>query len=75
MSEPLGFGGEKAAPTVSMPPEKLAQLIDHTLLKPDATSADIQKLCDEARRYSFFSVCVNPSLRARRRRAAARARP
>ena len=62
MSEPLGFGGEKAAPTVSMPPEKLAQLIDHTLLKPDATSADIRRLCGEARQYSFFSVCVNPSL-------------
>ncbi|MGD1148607.1 MAG: deoxyribose-phosphate aldolase [Thermoanaerobaculaceae bacterium] len=44
-----------------MPPEQLAKLIDHTLLKPEATSADIQKLCDEARRYSFFSVCVNPS--------------
>ena len=38
----------------------IARLIDHTLLKPDATRADILKLCAEARRYSFASVCVNP---------------
>jgi deoxyribose-phosphate aldolase len=39
----------------------LARMIDHTLLKPDATETDIRKLCDEARRYAFASVCVNPS--------------
>lgn len=38
----------------------IAALIDHTLLRPDATAADIRKLCDEARQYSFASVCVNP---------------
>lgn len=38
----------------------LAPLIDHTLLKPDATLADIRHLCEEARTHSFFSVCVNP---------------
>lgn len=38
----------------------LARLIDHTILKPDATSQDIIKLCDEAINYSFVSVCVNP---------------
>ena len=38
-----------------------AKLIDHTLLKPEATSADIRKLCREARQYGFASVCVNPS--------------
>jgi len=38
----------------------IAALIDHTLLKPEATSADIVKLCQEARRYGFASVCVNP---------------
>ena len=37
-----------------------AKLIDHTLLKPAATQADIQHLCDEARQYGFWSVCVNP---------------
>lgn len=43
-----------------MTPAELARRIDHTLLKPEATSADIQKLCDEALRYEFASVCVNP---------------
>ncbi len=38
----------------------IAALIDHTLLKPEATRADIVKLCREARQYSFASVCVNP---------------
>lgn len=33
---------------------------DHTILKPDATAADIRKLCSEAKNHSFFSVCVNP---------------
>lgn len=37
----------------------LARMIDHTLLKADATSDDIRKLCDEARKYCFASVCVN----------------
>jgi len=38
----------------------IASLIDHTILKPDATRADILKICREARQYSFASVCVNP---------------
>ncbi len=38
---------------------ELNRLIDHTLLKPEATPDDIRKICDEAREYSFFSVCVN----------------
>jgi deoxyribose-phosphate aldolase len=42
-------------------PGVLAKMIDHTLLKPEATSADIEKLCDEAKRHGFYSVCVNPS--------------
>ncbi|MFQ5602771.1 MAG: deoxyribose-phosphate aldolase [bacterium] len=41
--------------------ENLAGLIDHTLLKPEATRAQITKLCEEAVRYHFASVCVNPS--------------
>jgi deoxyribose-phosphate aldolase len=41
--------------------QRLAAMIDHTLLKPEASSAGIQKLCDEAREYGFASVCVNPS--------------
>ncbi|MEO7327384.1 MAG: deoxyribose-phosphate aldolase [Minicystis sp.] len=41
-------------------PQDLAKLIDHTLLKPEATYTDIDRLCDEAIKYSFASVCVNP---------------
>lgn len=37
----------------------LAPYIDHTLLKPEATSADIKKICEEARRFNFKAVCVN----------------
>ena len=39
---------------------EIAALIDHTLLKPQATGADIRRLCQEARRYGFATVCVNP---------------
>lgn len=38
----------------------IARLIDHTLLKPDATRDDIRKICNEALKYGFASVCVNP---------------
>ena len=38
----------------------LAKVIDHTLLKPTASLADIEKLCREALEYGFYSVCVNP---------------
>lgn len=38
-----------------------ASLIDHTLLKPEASEADIKKLCSEAAEYGFASVCVNPA--------------
>jgi len=43
-----------------MPVREIAALIDHTLLKPQATVADIRGLCQEARRYGFATVCVNP---------------
>ena len=46
---------------IPIPPDQLVRLIDHTLLRPEATSADIEKLCEEARRYKFFSVCLNPT--------------
>ena len=39
--------------------EELARVIDHTLLRPDATLEQIDQLCDEARRFSFAAVCVN----------------
>ena len=40
---------------------RVAALIDHTLLKPDATVSDIETLCREAVEYGFASVCVNPA--------------
>ncbi len=43
----------------------LARMIDHTLLKPDATTDDLKRLCAEARKYHFASVCVNSSNVAR----------
>lgn len=39
---------------------KINRLIDHTLLKPEATRQQIQKLCEEALTHHFFSVCINP---------------
>ncbi len=41
-------------------PGGVAALIDHTLLKPDATRDQIDRLCDEAVRFGFATVCVNP---------------
>lgn len=38
----------------------LAKYIDHTLLKPESTRADIARVCEEAKRYNTASVCVNP---------------
>lgn len=39
--------------------QNINQLIDHTILKPDATIDDIRRLCIEAKEYNFYSVCVN----------------
>lgn len=50
-----GIGAE-----VSKIDRTVARMIDHTLLKPDATPTEIKKLCEEAREYGFVSVCVNP---------------
>ncbi len=47
--------------TTVIPPDKLVKLIDHTLLKPEATAEDIEKLCREAAQFGFYSVCVNPT--------------
>ena len=43
-------------------PSDIASMIDHTLLKPDATRKDIEELCREAAQFSFATVCVNPDL-------------
>ena len=52
LSAPLGI--RQIAPD-------LAAMIDHTLLKPDATADQVMQLCQEARQYQFASVCLNPS--------------
>lgn len=42
--------------------KNLAGIIDHTILKAEATEAEVVKLCSEAKEYGFASVCVNPSM-------------
>ncbi len=44
---------------IKAPSHDLAGMIDHTLLKPDATTAELRQICDEARQYHFATVCVN----------------
>jgi deoxyribose-phosphate aldolase len=56
-----GGGGGAARASAPIPPDKLVKLIDHTVLKPEATAEDIEKLCKEAVENNFYSVCVNPS--------------
>ena len=53
-------------------PGGVAGMIDHTLLKPDATRAEIEKLCREAAEFQFATVCVNPVGSRTAARAAAR---
>ncbi|HVK84249.1 MAG TPA: deoxyribose-phosphate aldolase [Kofleriaceae bacterium] len=48
-----------ALPGVGAVPADLGKMIDHTLLKPEATRDEIVKLCEEARKHRFASVCVN----------------
>jgi deoxyribose-phosphate aldolase len=59
----VGAGAERfglqAGPTAY--PREIARRIDHTLLKPDATRAQIETLCGEAREHGFATVCVNPT--------------
>lgn len=46
---------------IGMNKQEIARMIDHTLLKPETTPAQISQLCQEAREHSFASVCVNPA--------------
>ena len=59
--EQAGATRVAAMPGHGAVPPDLAKLIDHTLLKPDATRDEVVKLCEEARKYDFASVCVNTS--------------
>jgi deoxyribose-phosphate aldolase len=51
--------GRAASPALAL--SDLARMIDHTLLKPEATEAQVRQLCAEAKEYGFASVCVNPT--------------
>ena len=55
-------GADRIGLDVATPPtsDAIARLIDHTVLKPQATEADIVRVCREAVDYGFASVCVNP---------------
>jgi deoxyribose-phosphate aldolase len=55
-----GAGRISGGPGIRKPAPEVAALIDHTLLKPDATEKEIQALCAEAADHGFASVCVNP---------------
>ena len=57
----LGASRVGAGLNAGKPRDGLASYIDHTLLSPDATQDQLRKLCEEARKYSFYSVCVNSS--------------
>jgi len=59
----ISFGASRiGAVAPSCPPKyELARWIDHTLLKPDATKTDIEKICKEAVENHFASVCINPA--------------
>ena len=59
----VSAGAERLSSTVGVIPGdlNLAKMIDHTLLKPDATQDQIAQLCFEARKYGFASVCINPT--------------
>lgn len=52
-------GAARISPERLRTSQDIAPFIDHTLLKAEATSADVIKLCDEARQYGFATVCVN----------------
>jgi deoxyribose-phosphate aldolase len=59
----VSAGAERLSSTLGVIPSdaSLAGMIDHTLLKPDATQQEIAQLCFEARKHNFASVCVNPT--------------
>ncbi len=59
----VNAGADRIASTLGIMPTdgSLAHMIDHTILKPEATQDQIAQLCYEARKYGFASVCVNPT--------------
>ncbi len=64
VQELLAAAGDRpiaAARKPELSPAQIAQLIDHSGLRPDTTRADIEQLCRESRQYQFYSLCVNPT--------------
>src|SRR5215216_6057492 len=63
MGHVVNAGAERLSSTLGVIPQDmhLAKMIDHTLLKPDATQQESAQLCFEARKYGFASVCINPT--------------
>ena len=63
VGEVVSAGASRLTSQLGRIPEDpdIANMIDHTLLKPDATADQIAQLCYEARKYNFASVCVNPT--------------
>jgi deoxyribose-phosphate aldolase len=59
----VSAGAQRLSSTLGVIPQNadLAGMIDHTLLKPDATQDQVAQLCFEARKHGFASVCVNPT--------------
>ncbi len=57
----IGLGWGQAAASALGGNTEVGKYIDHTLLKPEATREEIEKLCQEARAFSFASVCINPT--------------
>jgi deoxyribose-phosphate aldolase len=59
----VNAGADRIASTLGVAPTDgmLSHMIDHTLLKADASQEEIAQLCYEARKYKFISVCVNPA--------------
>ncbi len=57
----IGLGAVRfgAGGGIERPSRDIARRIDHTLLKPDATREELDKICDEALKYNFATVCVN----------------
>ena len=63
VGEVVSAGASRLTSQLGSIPEDpdIASMIDHTLLKPDATADQIAQLCYEARKFKFASVCVNPT--------------
>jgi len=59
----VSAGAERLSSTIGVIPHDLglARMIDHTLLRPDATPDQLAQLCFEARKHGFASVCINPA--------------